>query len=323
MTKPLSIGKYRALQQASNAKSIFTILAIDHQDSLRRALNPQSPSSVTDDEMVNFKRRVVSSLWNEAISGVLLDPVYGLVQLVEQGLPASVGLLAELEKADYNMNPLPLAVDIRPNWSVAKIKHMGANGVKLFYYYDPENAELCQQQDATLQQVIVDSQQHDIPLYAEPIIANVTPDHRQSKVIQSAKRTDELGADILKLEFPVDVHTQTDRQVWTRACEELTRAVDAPWVLLSAGVSFELFCEQVEIACQAGASGFMVGRAVWGDACSIKDEAQLDDWLKTIGRDRIRRLIEIANDNANPWTSNYHLNNISTDWYVEYPDFDE
>ncbi len=321
MTKPLSIGKYRALQQASNAKSVFTILAIDHQDSLRRALNPKSPSSVSDDEMVNFKRRVVSSLWNEAISGVLLDPVYGLIQLVEQGLPASVGLLAELEKADYNMNPLPLAVDIRPNWSVSKIKRMGANGVKLFYYYDPENAELCQQQDATLQQVIADCEQYDIPLYAEPIISNVTTENRQTKVIQSAKRTDEIGADILKLEFPVDVHTQTDRQVWKTVCEELTQAVDAPWVLLSAGVSFELFCEQVEIACQAGASGFMVGRAVWGDACSIKDEAQLDDWLKTIGRDRIRRLIEITDNNASPWTSHYHLNHVSTDWYVDYPDF--
>lgn len=322
MVKELSLGKYRALQQTSNAQSVFTILAIDHQDSLRRALNSDSPTHVTDEQVIAFKQDVVTSLWNDHISGVLLDPVYGIAQLVAQGLPASVGLLAELEKADYDMQPLPLAVDIRPDWSVAKIKRMAANGVKLFYYYDPDNAELCQQQDATITQVVAECKQYDIPLFAEPIVSNATVDTRTQKVINSAIKADQLGAEILKLEFPIDVHQQPDKAVWQSACEELTQSVSSPWVLLSAGVSFELFCEQVEVACQAGASGFMVGRAVWGDACPIHNRVSRKAWLFTTGRDRIRQLSDIANEHATPWTEHFQLRSISKNWYIDYTDFD-
>lgn len=220
MAREISIGKYRALQRTSNSDGIFTVLAIDHQDSLRRALNPDAPNDITDMEMVEIKHQVVSSLWND-VSGVLLDPVYGAAQIIADGLPASVGLLAELEKADYNMQPLPLAVEIRPRWNISKIKRMNADGVKLFYYYDPDNADLCQQQDETIAQAVAGCSQYDIPLYAEPIVTNATPQDRQRKVIQSAQRTDDLGADILKLEFPLDVHQQSDQS----ACEELTNAV--------------------------------------------------------------------------------------------------
>lgn len=322
MAKALSIGKYRALQNASNEQSVFTILAIDHQDSLRRALNPESPTSVTDAQMTAFKEQVVTSLWNTSISGVLLDPVYGLAQLVEQGLPASVGLLAELEKADYNMEPLPLAVDIRPDWSVSKTKRMGADGVKLFYYYDPDDKALCQQQDDTIAQVVRDCERYDIPLYAEPIITDATLDNRMRKVNESAQKADQLGADILKLEFPIDVYHQSDKSIWQSACESISEAVSRPWVLLSAGVSFDLFCEQVAVACQAGASGFMVGRAVWGDACKLTDDTERQGWLDTIGQERIQRLCDIANEHAMPWQNFYRMQPITTDWYVDYPDFE-
>jgi len=315
----ISIGKYRALQRASNENYIFTVLAIDHQDSLRRALNPDSPTAITDKEMVDIKNQVVSSLWGD-VSGVLLDPVYGAAQLIAEGLPASVGLLAELEKADYNMQPLPLAVEIRLQWSTSKIKRMGADGIKLFYYYDPDNPELCQQQDKTIQETVAGCTQYDIPLYAEPIVSNATSENRQRKVIQSAQRTDALGADILKLEFPIDIHQHPDYSAWQSACEELTDAVYAPWVLLSAGVDFEVFCQQVKIACQAGASGFIVGRAVWGDACTIADYSERVKWLQSVGCDRIQRLNDIANDYATPWTTIYQPSEITTSWYADYPD---
>lgn len=311
MAKDISIGKYRALQRASNDNRIFTVLAIDHQDSLRRALNPDTPADITDTEMV--------TMWHD-VSGVLLDPVYGTAQIIAEGLPASVGLLAELEKADYNMQPLPLAVEIRPQWSISKIKRMGADGVKLFYYYDPDNPDLCQDQDETIQQAVAKCSQYDIPLYAEPIVTNATAENRQQKVIQLAQRTDELGADILKLEFPLDVHQQPDHSTWQSACEELTDSVNVPWVLLSAGVDFDVFCQQVKIACQAGASGFIVGRAVWGDACKIASDSERIQWLQSVGYARIQRLNDIANEYATLWTDSYHPPDITTSWYANYPD---
>lgn len=317
MTKLLSIGKYRALQRASTVDGIFNVLAIDHMDSLKRALNSESPNSVTDKQMVRIKQEVVSHL-SADISGTLLDPVYGAAQMISQDLSKHVGLLVELEKADYSMQPLPLAVDIRPNWSVEKIKRMGADGVKLFYYYDPDNIDLCRKQDATIQAVVNDCTKYDIPLYAEPIVTNVDAENRQRKVVESAKRTNDLGADILKVEFPIDASVNTNLADWESACEALNDAVDKPWVLLSAGVDFEVFCKQVEIACKAGASGFIVGRAVWGDACKIDNTTERIEWLETIGTERIQCLNDIANQYATSWRDIYKAPKITSQWHENY-----
>ena len=40
-------------------------------------------------------------------------------------------------------------------------------------------------------------------------------------------------------------------------CRQLDASSQVPLVILSGGVDFELFCQQVEIACQVGASGFL------------------------------------------------------------------
>jgi tagatose 1,6-diphosphate aldolase len=47
--KPLSIGKFRGLQQISSPRGTFTALALDHRQNLRKALNPQVPSATTND----------------------------------------------------------------------------------------------------------------------------------------------------------------------------------------------------------------------------------------------------------------------------------
>ena len=51
----------------------------------------------------------------------------------------------------------------------------------------------------------------------------------------------------------MEITEEPDRERWLEACSELSDASLAPWVLLSAGVSFEDFVHQTEIACQAGA----------------------------------------------------------------------
>ena len=39
-----------------------------------------------------------------------------------------------------------------------------------------------------------------------------------------------------------------------------------PWVLLSAGVDYDLYERQVRVACDNGASGILCGRAVWKES---------------------------------------------------------
>ncbi len=319
--RTLSVGKYRALQRASTPGGHFTILALDHSDALRRAMRPDAPASVTSDELTAFKTQVVGALAPHT-SGVLLDPIYGAAQAVCGGQVRGVGLLVELEKADYQLQTMPLACEVLPGWSVSKIKRMGADGVKLFYYYDPESVTLCAAQNTLVQSVGAACAADDIPFYAEPILTGVDGqasdnDSFTTRLIVAAQRAADSGADILKLEFPLPLSAQADDERCREACLRLTESLDVPWVLLSAGVSFEAFCRQVAIACAAGASGYIAGRAVWGEAAAIRDRSQRQAWLETVGQDRLRRLAQIA-ARGRPWTDVIACEPITTSWYQTY-----
>lgn len=98
---------------------------------------------------------------------------------------------------------------------------------------------------------------------------------------------------VLKAEFPVAVSEVTEVAVWHEACRELTAACNVPWVLLSAGVSYELFLRQATVSCEAGASGVMAGRAVWNEALNHDRNARRD-WLATVGRERMQRLTALV-----------------------------
>lgn len=314
----LTLGKYRALQRASTDENVFAILALDHQDSLRRVLRPDAPASLSADEITAFKLDVVSAIAPLA-SGVLLDPVYSAPQSISAGVLNGAGLLVELERADYQMEPLPLDVEIEPAWSVAKIKRMGADGVKLFYYFNPNHADHAARQDALLRQVAADCARWDIPLYAEPIYyRHQVGESRQQAIIDAARWAAAAGADILKLEFPVDVAQELDETRWHEACAAITAAVDRPWVLLSAGVVFDVFARQLEIACRAGASGFMVGRAFWGEVAQLTEVAARRDWLATEGQRRWALLYDIVQSQARAWQALYPAPEVSPQWYQQY-----
>ncbi len=320
----VSVGKYRALYRAS-AGGLFTILALDHQDALRSVMNPAAPMDISDDEIVAFKHDVVSIVGRKC-SGILLDPLYSAAQAIHNNTVNQIGLLVELEKADYEMNPLPRVVELRSDWCVAKIKRMGADGVKLFFYYNPDDVEIAQQQEQIVSRVVEQCDIYDIPLYAEPIIypfrdaadSAAYATDRARLVIESAQRIAELGADVLKLEFPLDIAHNLDEAQWADACRQLTNRIDCPWVLLSAGVDYESFRKQVRIACENGASGYIGGRAIWGEACQFTERTERVSWLNKTGTERIDELSAIVNQYARRWSDVIDCEPVSTTWYQSY-----
>ena len=104
---------------------------------------------------------------------------------------------------------------------------------------------------------------------------------------------------------------------------QLDKASAVPWVVLSAAVDFELFCQQVEIACQGGASGFLAGRAIWQEAISIDKAKERIKFLATVGADRLKKLNEIAAKYATSWYKKLGLTGgelapTAEGWYQEY-----
>ena len=122
---------------------------------------------------------------------------------------------------------------------------------------------------------------------------------------------------MLKAEFPLDVAETPDETIWAEACVELSNTSIAPWVLLSAAVDYDTYLRQVTIACQSGASGVAVGRAVWKEAVELTGPERAD-FLQGLGRQRMARVTALCDALARPWTDFYTSQNIDGGWYERY-----
>jgi tagatose 1,6-diphosphate aldolase len=329
---PLTVGKIRGLQQIADPTGVMAMCAMDHRGSLQRLIDPAAPERVTDQTLIAYKRDLTEMLAPES-TAVLLDPLYGAAQSIAAGvLPGNVGLLVSLEESGYDRAAQGRVTTLLPDWSVDKINRMGASAVKILLYYRPDLPENAASQQAVTRRVSEDCRRADLPFLLEPIAYPVdeqdrNPAHfaqrKTDLVIESARQLTQLGIDVLKAEFPADLRFEKNDLRLRAACERLDDASAVPWILLSAGVSFDDFARQVEIACRAGASGFLGGRAIWEEATHLPDASERRRWLGTVGAERMRRLRAIAAKFGRPWWKKWgervsELVDVPTDWYHRY-----
>lgn len=321
----LTPGKLRGLETTSR-RGVFTILAIDHRDSMRVVLNPDDPEGVTPSELTATKLWLLEELGAEA-TGVMLEPEYSAAQAISaRSLPGTIGFLAAVEAQGYLGDPNARQTFLLDGWGVGKAKRIGASGIKLLVLYRPDS-DAADVQDELIQQVITDCAEWDIPLFLEPV-AYVTEEgwdadspefaaKRRSIVIDSVRRLGALGPEVLKVQFPVDTRFNDDPAEWADACAELDEASPVPWALLSGGDPYELFREQVRTACQAGASGFMVGRALWQSAVRAPAD-QRPAIVSAELRPRFRELAAIAEASGRDWGEIHHGPQADETWYRTY-----
>jgi len=146
---------------------------------------------------------------------------------------------------------------------------------------------------------------------------------KEQLVLKTARHITGLPIDVLKSQFPGDLRYNKDRANLTDLCRQLDAASAVPWVVLSAAVDFETFCQHVEIACQGGASGFLAGRAIWQEAMHIDKAKERIKFLATVGADRLKKLNEIAAKYATPWYKKLGLTSgelapAAEGWYKKY-----
>lgn len=328
----LSMGKLRGLQQVSTEKGIFAILACDQRGALKRMMEKAGRSPIDHEAVVQMKHDIVAPLAPHA-TGVLLDPEYGAAQLVARGaLPGRVGLVVALEETGYEDREGDRLTRLLENWSVAKIKAMGAAAVKLLIYYNPWREAAAAHQRDLVAQVARECQAYDIPFMLEPVTYPSRDGDEESfvrekpdLVVETAEHMSEFAVDLLKMEFPVHPRGADDPGLWDEACRRLDEACRVPWALLSAGVDFATYLRQLETACRAGASGFVAGRAIWREAVEITDEAARQKFLSQDMPGRLKALADAAGQHGRPWfaraSHSYSPADAPADWYVAYPGF--
>ncbi len=320
MTIPLEPGRFRGIKAASTSSHAFAILAFDQRNNYRRLL----PAGSTFQDAAAIKRETAVALSPYA-SAVLLDATYGLDAAMH--MSGHCGLIMALEESGYSGDDTYRRTEFDPDWTVAKVKSVGAVAVKLLIYYHPDSGALADEMDALVRSVAAECHRQDIPLFLEPLSYSMDAAvprssaafaaQRPRLVRETAARLSRLGADVLKLEFPVDAHFNTDPGDWAEACAAVSAASAVPWALLSAGVDFEVFEEQVRVACQQGASGFIGGRAIWKE-CVTMAAPERQKFLAGRATERLQRLIAIADQTARPWTDFYTPRTFTETWYVDY-----
>lgn len=330
--KNLSIGKIRGLQEISTTDGYLTVLALDQRGSLVHAMGLEKEDPELYEKIRDFKLDTVQELLPYC-SAVLLDPQYSAAEAVHDGLVSGQkGIIVTTEETGYVEKPDGRINQLIPGWSLEKAKRMGASASKLLVYYNPNIHSLAKSQEEFVLSLSDIAEDLDLPLLLEPM--SYSPDPKIPKnskefarmrpqiVLDTVKNLGHLGIDLLKLEFPCDVNYELDESVWVSACEQITKYSPVPWVLLSAGVNFEIFKKQLDIACRAGASGFVAGRAIWKEAASL-EKKERTGFLKNTAAKRTEELAAIVQEHATPWKDSLEKSfaKIDKNWIAGYTEF--
>lgn len=322
----LTPGKLRGLATTSSSGGVFTILAIDHRDAMRAVLQPVNPEGVDGRRLTDLKLWLLAALGDVA-SGILLDPEYSAAQaIVTRTLSGRTGFLTALEAQGYLGDSQSRQTALLAGWSVEKAKRLGASGIKLLVLYRPDSPA-AEAQDQMIAGVVADCADHDIALFLEPVAyamgdegTTATPQFaakRRHIVVESARRLTALGPEVLKVQFPLDSRHSTDRLEWADACAELDAVTTVPWALLSGGDPYDTFRDQVLTACQAGASGFLVGRALWGDLAIAAQSKRVRLVSETV-RPRFEELVAITARLGTDWGRRHSGPTVDTAWFRTY-----
>lgn len=314
----LTPGKYRHLRQCG--PTYFNILAIDHRGNLRSSLEKAAGRALNDTEFAAFKAQLIGHLL-PAATAILTDPDFGF-NAVFADSRKTPGLIAPLEVTNYDLHPSQRHPDLIPEWSVSKIKRLGGAGVKLLLYYHSRMPNAAEQRDF-VKQIVEQCAEQDIPFFLEPIACardeskTMSNDERRDVIIHNAELFSTMDIDVLKTEFPIDAAREANETKWEAALRDLDSVCRVPWALLSAGTDYPTFKRQVELACRAGASGVIVGRAVWAEAVNTNGEAR-DQFLQEAARKRMDELAAICAAHARPWTERVTIPDLSPGWYRRY-----
>jgi tagatose 1,6-diphosphate aldolase len=292
-----SAQRARALDRLAAPSGVIAGAAVDHRDSLQAVLARRG-LQLDDDGITELKVRVASAL-APAASLILLDAEYSVAQAIAAGaVPGSTGIVVPLEAMGYGDVARVASTQLLEGWSAAKGRRLGASGAKLLLPYRADVADQAGRQEEVVRAAVAACREAGLALIVEPIIPRRQDEERAGGdrfaelVIEGARRLAALEPDILKLQYPGSA----------AACEELDAACGrlVPWVLLGGGAGEDVIGVQIEDACRAGASGFIVGRTLF-DAALVTDPEESRQALVSRSRPLLERLVAIAERLATPW----------------------
>ncbi|OBW95491.1 aldolase [Gallibacterium salpingitidis] len=248
----------------------FAMLAVDQREAMRLMFESKFHRKITDQELTDFKVKAAKILSPYA-SAVLVDNQFSYKQVVEQQAISECSSMIVAKDKFIPGNGIPVdQVCLDDEIDAMEVKKNGGKALKLLVLW---------REDEDKEQRLEMVKQFNAICHSAGLVSIIEPVvrpprigdkfDREKAIIAAAKELGDSGADLYKGEMPLcgngDYSTLLD------ATKRLNENINMPWVILSSGVAPNLFPRAVRIAMEAGASGFLAGRAVWSSIVGLPD----------------------------------------------------
>lgn len=296
-------------------KGLFKMTAVDQRPPIKGPIAAQHGGQAPWEEVARFKSLLVETLQDQS-TAMLLDPHYAIPHGLNVFSPTK-GLVVTLEDSVFQETGNGRYSAEIDDWSVAKIKRLGGDAVKVLAWYRPDaDAAVNEHQKAFTKQIGEACAKHDIPFLFELLVYPLEKDSEQTTdyIEMKTKRADDVlrsveefakpdyGVDVFKLESPVAAQNADGSAQVQALFDEMGRLAGRPWVMLSAGAGKPEFKEVLKHAYTAGASGFLAGRAIWLDAFqAYPDWQKMEQSLRKASVNYMKQINDLTDKNARPW----------------------
>ena len=318
----LTAGKLWGMRRMADPDGLMRMVAVDQRPPIK---NPIAAHYGTIDapyeDVAGVKSLLIETLQGEA-TAMLLDPHYAMPRGLHLLSPAK-GLVVTLEDSKFRETPAGRMSAEIDGWSVEKIKRAGGDAVKVLAWYRPDAGEAANEHQHDFVRRIGEAcARYDIPFLLETLAyplageADRTSDYRET----TSKRADHVlgaveefakpdyGVDLFKLESPVPAEglAEMDAAEVQGHFDEMGGLAGRPWIMLSAGVGKDTFRTVLTHAYQAGASGYLAGRAIWLDAFAhFPNFDAMRAGLEGESVDYMRAINALTAERATPWHAHH------------------
>jgi tagatose-1,6-bisphosphate aldolase len=284
----------RAFQQICTREGKILVVAMDQRNSMRKLLSNDEKviASIGQKDLGKIKAGLVKYLGNHA-PALLLDPLSAVPMVVDEGILArDVALVVGMDASGYDQDPTSLLRQskIIDGIDARRVRELGGTAGKLLAFMRADQKDDDLYASKLIKDTVADFNQEDVLLVVEILVYKLPEEteeeyqlRKPDLIIKAAQKSAECGAKVLKLQYPGSAE----------ACAKITSILDGiPWAVLSEGVDHDVFCKQLRIALDNGASGAIAGRSLWKDCVSLDPDVTRER-LEKLAVPRLREILEV------------------------------
>ena len=320
----ISAGKYLSLKKMANEQGQFFIFGIEYQHVIGEAIQEILQLNDLPDQAIRNLKDLVLRIISPECTGIIVDPVYSLasaMMLIDNRI--GVGMALDSGNQDReDAKPTSMITEFTPNWNVNKTKRLGINCAKISVNYDSSfDAIIRQRQRDLVRDIGRQCTNFDMALVVHLKVGNEASrgdfSEADEKLADYLRAIDifahsDYGADLLVIDLPYTIsslpdpnsghHKQVTKVRDTFAA--INNALSQAWVITNSDTNSNTqdYRNLLTYAVEAGASGFLMGDALWyGDFSHFPNIPRMEDSLQANTVTLMQDFKQIFAGKVSPW----------------------